>query len=370
MEKQVVFFGASYYCGLIALRRWWIQRSGKRLIILNYHRASGGDLRRHLLYLRRHYRMLPLEEALEELYAANNKRKQRPDRRTSLVLTFDDGYRDSYTHALPLLRELQIPGTIFLIPAYIDGDRCFWWLEGGCLVQHAQVQEVTLEGRTYRLDQQEERKALVQSIYFRALHAKSVAERETFLKEAREALAVPSAVNLGGEKVLTWKEVREMEESGWVSFGAHTMHHPVLAYLVNPAEVQREVCECRSVIEQQVGRSIRTFAYPLGRPEHIGEVAPEVVREAGYAWAVTTSSGINTPQTDPLRLMRISWDVRWHWLLLAADICGVRQFFSPLFLYGRAIWSTGEGIVASAARLLQAGYWKLRGRRKLTARQF
>jgi hypothetical protein len=67
MEKQVVFFEASYYCGLIALRRWWIQRFGKRLIILNYHRASGGDLRRY-------YRMLHMEKALEELYAANNKR--------------------------------------------------------------------------------------------------------------------------------------------------------------------------------------------------------------------------------------------------------------------------------------------------------
>jgi hypothetical protein len=202
-----------------------------------------------------------------------------------------------------------------------------------------------------------------QSIYFRVLHAKSVAEREAFLKEVRGVLAVPSTVDLGGEKVLSWKEVREMEESGWVSFGAHTMHHPVLAYLVNPEEVEREICECRGVIDRQLGHTVRMFAYPLGRPEHIGAVAPGAVREAGYAWAVTTSFGINTPQSDPLRLQRIAGDVRWHWLLLAADTTGMRQFFSPLFTYGRALWSMGEGIVDSVSRLLQAGYWKLRGRR-------
>jgi hypothetical protein len=73
MDEQIkVFFAAClYYSGLVKLARWWMQRSGQRLIILNYHRATGGDLRSHLLYLRRHYRMLHLEEALEELYPSN-----------------------------------------------------------------------------------------------------------------------------------------------------------------------------------------------------------------------------------------------------------------------------------------------------------
>src|SRR5579859_7640613 len=122
-----------YYGGLVHLARWWMQRSGRRLIILNYHRATGGDLRSHLLYLRRHYRMLHLEEALEELYTTK-KTKQVHDRRTLLVLTFDDGYRDNYTHAFALARELQIPITIFIIPGYIESGDYFWWLENERLV--------------------------------------------------------------------------------------------------------------------------------------------------------------------------------------------------------------------------------------------
>jgi peptidoglycan/xylan/chitin deacetylase (PgdA/CDA1 family) len=345
MEKQVLFFGACYYSGLIKLARWWIQRSGRRLIILNYHRASGGDLRRHLLYLRRHYRMLPLKEALEELYAVDKKGKQLRDRRTPLVLTFDDGYRDNYTHGFPLTCELQVPITIFLIPTYIDGSRCFWWLEGDLLVSHAQVNEATIEGRIYHLDQQEDRKALVEAIYTRTCCARTVEEREAFLKQVREVLAVPPAVTTKGEAVLKWAEIHEVERSGWVSFGAHAMHHPVLAYLVNPAEVQCEVSECRTVMERQLGHPVRSFAYPLGRPEHIGKEALQAVREAGYDWAVTTSYGINTPQNDPLELQRIVGNVRWHWLLLAADISGMRQFFSPFFPYGSAIWSVGKSMV-------------------------
>src|SRR5216683_247369 len=80
MRKQVgiLVAGLFYYSGLVGVSRWLMQRAGKRLIILNYHHASGGDLRRHMVYLRRHYRVLHLEEALEELYqpcAAQNASK-------------------------------------------------------------------------------------------------------------------------------------------------------------------------------------------------------------------------------------------------------------------------------------------------------
>ena len=142
---RVLAAACFYYVGLVKLAYWWIQRSGPRLVILNYHRASGGDLRRHLLYLRRHYRLLHLEAALEELSTPQPADKTARDRRMPLVLTFDDGYHDNYTHAFALARELQLPITIFLIPGYIQSGEHFWWLEGKRLAQQAQVDEVTIE---------------------------------------------------------------------------------------------------------------------------------------------------------------------------------------------------------------------------------
>lgn len=104
MRKQVGIILAAlfYYSGLPGLARWWMQRKRQRLIILNYHRAKGGDLRRHLLYQRRHYRIMHLKEALEELYDEHKVQRGKKDRRTMLTLTFDDGYHDKYTHELRL----------------------------------------------------------------------------------------------------------------------------------------------------------------------------------------------------------------------------------------------------------------------------
>ncbi len=346
MRKRLGILVAAclYYTGLVALSRTLMQRRGRQLIILNYHRASGGDLRRHLLYLRRYYRMMHLEEALEELYASVGTEKTRgQDQRTPLVLTFDDGYHDNYTHAFPLVRELQVPITIFLIPGSIESGDYFWWGEGQRLVERASVDEVMLEGCTYRLGSPAERQLLSQCIDARLRHAPSVSERETFLVRVRDMLVVPSSITVEeeGERPLSWAEVRKMEESGWVSFGAHTMHHPVLAYLADLAEVKREVTQCRHVLEQQLGHRVRAFAYPIGRHEHIGEEAIQAVREADYSWAVTTVHGINTPQSDPYRLGRVLGDVSRHWLVMAAETSGIWNLLSPLW---KALIGQGENV--------------------------
>ena len=167
MRKHVLIIIAAvfYYSGLVKLARWWTQRhskSNQRLIILNYHCATGGDLRQHMLYLHRHYRILHLEAALEELYIPRKNEPYRRNKLIPLVLTFDDGYRDNYTRGFALACELQIPITIFLIPGYIESGDYFWWGEHRRLIHFTQIKEITLSGQTYHLDQHEDRVNLLE----------------------------------------------------------------------------------------------------------------------------------------------------------------------------------------------------------------
>ena len=316
-----------YYSGLVKLFRWWIQHSGRYLIILYYHRAAGENLRSQWLYLRRHYRILHLEAALEELHIPLRERAPKRDRRTLLALTFDDGYYDNYTHAFALASELQIPITIFLIPGYIECANSFWWADR--LIRLAQVDQVSFEGHTYHLDRQEERKALAQFIDDHVSNAAQVAEREQLLISMCEVLAVPISALSKEEPapLLTWTQVREMEESGWVSFGAHTIHHPDLHHLTNLVEVQREVEECRTMLEQQLGHSVDTFSYPYG---HIGDDGLSSVKQTGYKWAVTTVPGFNTHQSNPHLLHRRNADAKSHASVVAAETVGVWSFCTRL----------------------------------------
>jgi peptidoglycan/xylan/chitin deacetylase (PgdA/CDA1 family) len=76
------------------------------------------------------------------------------------------------------------------------------------------------------------------------------------------------------------------------------------------------------VLEQQLGHPVRSFAYPVGELEHIGETGIPAVQQAGYNWAVTTIEGFNTPQTNPYSLHRLVVDVGQHWLVVAAKTSG------------------------------------------------
>jgi len=319
-----------YYSGWVALGRWLMQQQGPRLIILNYHAAAEGNLRQHLLYLRRHYRLLYLEDALEELFSSSVHNVQ--DQRTPLVITFDDGYYDNYTHCFPLACELQVPMTIFLVPCYIETGNRFWWLEPDYLVTNAVVSEVKIVGQIYHLKNTEERAALLQAIDNRVRFASSVYEREAYLKEVYQLLGAPYAVTLEEKKKLpmSWVEIDAIKKCEWISFGGHTMHHPILGCLVDPSETEYEVRESRMVLERHLKTSVRSFAYPVGKFKDIGEQSIHSVQQAGYSWAVTTIEGWNTPNSNPHFLHRFSVDVGQHWLFIAVMLSDARHLIPNL----------------------------------------
>ncbi len=325
-----------YYSGLVRLSRWLTRRRSQKLIILCYHHADGKKIRQHLLYLKRHYRLMHLDPALAELYNPKHSETRQSDRRLPLVVTFDDGYYDSYTHAFELARTLDIPITIFLVPGYIDSVKCFWWNEGRHLARHTQLQHVTFEGQSYNLSTVVERKAVAQVIDHYVFHASSVSTREAYLDAARSVLMADEQEDTFADKSsisLSWEQIRIMEKSSLVSFGGHTMNHPILAYLNDPAEAEYEVNACRTVLEQHLSHPVRTFAYPVGQLEHIGKSGPFIVQKAGFEWAVTTLEGFNTSNTSPYLLRRFVLDKRQSWLVVAAKTSGAWAFFTSPYQY-------------------------------------
>lgn len=327
MRNQLRFYlSALFYCtGLVKLVRWCSQCSEHSLIILYYHSAAGKYLESQWLYLRRHYRILPLAMALEELRMPDRETRRKQDRRPLLALTFDDGYYDNYTHAFRLASVLRIPFTIFLIPGYTGLANAFWWADR--FIRLSSLNQVSFEERSYCLNQPEERRALAQIIDERVSHAVSKVERERLRMSLCELLALPSSALPREEPapLLTWDQIQEMEESGWVSFGGHTLYHTDLQRAPSSAEVLYEVGECRAMLELQLSHPVDIFAYPHG---HIGDYGLSAVEQTGYHWAVTTLSGRNTQHCNPYLLHRRNANADRHVFLMAAEVAGVWNFFT------------------------------------------
>ena len=90
-----------------------------------------------------------------------------------------------------------------------------------------------------------------------------------------------------------------------IEFGSHTLNHPVVSRL-SPLELDHQLRESKLLLERNLGRPVRHFAYPFGQPDDCGTNAREVLVRNGYCTAATTCSGVNGPSTDPYRLARVS----------------------------------------------------------------
>jgi peptidoglycan/xylan/chitin deacetylase (PgdA/CDA1 family) len=262
-----------------------------------------------MAYLRRHYRLVYLNDLVEQLASGH------PLDDRLCAVTFDDGWRDNYTHALPILKKYQVPCTIFLSTNFIDGTPWFWEARLKYVLGH--VAQRYLEqprgsqsagdirtalgelGLAQMLGMPVAQLRLSLVALVNRLRSRPADERDR-LMQALENLLQRIPVLHEPRRFLTWDEVGEMERGG-VAFGAHTLSHVNLARC-DAATADTEIRGSKARIEDRLATAKPLFAYPFGK------ATPEVrklVADASFTAAVTTVPGLITAKADPYQLNRI-----------------------------------------------------------------
>ena len=299
---------------------------------VGYHdvEVSPETFRDHVGYLRRRgYDFLSLEQYGEYLAGG---RELACD---SIVMTFDDGYRDNYSAAFPVLRNAGIPAAVFLCVGPMEGGPMLWWDRLARAVRtlrstHSRtpVDDTTLAPDVTELlaravlGSDAQASAAIGTLIDTA-KALEVCEREEFIGALERACGCAAGVE---DLMLTWDMVREMEAGG-ITFGAHSMTHPVFSGL-SEDDARAELAESKRIIEERLGHSVAAFAYPYGKDGYFSDDTVAAVRQAGFRWAYTTENGSSPPGSDPYTLRRNGMrDVPTY--MLAARLSGV--FEHPFF---------------------------------------
>jgi peptidoglycan/xylan/chitin deacetylase (PgdA/CDA1 family) len=223
-----------------------------------------------------------------------------------IIVTFDDGYHDNFTHALPLLKELGVPATVFLSTGYVGKRGTFWFDRVAQLIYRAPVMRLCLSTVAFeaRLDGDVASRRTATDCILRILKEVPDIERRRALVEMEDSLgahAQPEDDALSG--ALTWDEVREMARHG-VEFGSQTVTHPVLTR-VDDAMLADELTASRLAIEKELGQPVTAIAYPVGGPQAFDDRVVAASARAGYRFGVSYVSGVNTTLDDPYRLKRL-----------------------------------------------------------------
>ncbi len=280
----------------------WMNR--KELRILMYHRFSQRELlQRQCAHIRAHYSPVSMSQVADWLM----RRGQLPE--NALAITVDDGYRDFYQVAYPVLREYLIPATVYLVSDFVDRSLWLWVDQVQYGFRYAQARSFRMElpgqpPQSFELGTPDTRNVAARTVT-EAAKRLSNGDRLRLLEVLPEQLGVQLPEEAPAEyESLRWDEVREMAAAG-IEFGAHTRTHPILSRLAGEQELAVEIGGSKRQIERQIERAVDHFCYPNGSREDIGQEAVEAVRAAEFRTAVTTESGLNQVERDRFQLLRI-----------------------------------------------------------------
>ncbi|MBM80492.1 MAG: polysaccharide deacetylase [Planctomycetaceae bacterium] len=286
------------------------------LLVLNYHRigepdgslfdwdlwsASGADFDGQVRFLARNFDLIGLNDLDDVL-----TRPQRGSRH--VLITFDDGYRDNFDLAYPILKSHGALAAFFLTSGFLDRPRITWWDEiawmvrsskKSCLGENPCVGPLSFDEPT----RQQAIKKLLRT--YKQLPGEST---DSFIEILAEATGSGRCPNSEASTMwMTRDMVREMH-SGGMTFGAHTVNHPVLSSLT-AEEQDLEICESRLRIEQEICQEVTAFSYPVGSKDAFNQDTRHCLTRHGIRWAFSFYGGFWRPgQLDAYDLPRVAME--------------------------------------------------------------
>lgn len=278
-----------------------------KALIVTYHRfgensdglnTSARVFRQQLDYLTSHYRLVPLSKLIECLASDN-------DLPPGLAaITIDDGYRDAYEIAFPILQQYQAPATLFVVTDFLERKTWLWT---------DKLRFLTAQTRATRLETTINDCLLQLQLSGRASRLEAAARVNSHLKtlpdEAKEDAIKRIASSLRVEipdlptddyDSITWEQARAMDSAG-IEIGSHTVTHPILTN-INDERLKAELRESKSKLEARLDRKVELFCYPNGNYDARVKRAAET---AGYRLAVTIEAGLNPSGCDLMALRRV-----------------------------------------------------------------
>ncbi len=263
----------------------WLHRD--QVAVLMYHgvmpdevTAAEGDclqvrasnFRQQMEYLKQHYEVCSLHEA--------HSRLGQPGAKPRAVVTFDDGYANNYLTAFPILKELGIPATIFLVTGKIGTDKVFWWDR-----LHLATRGTVPVGVEFTETLKRVRPQAVED------------QADGYLR--RLGLAVDHA-ETKYYQVLDRDQISAMAASGLVEFGCHNHDHEPLNTL-HWQEIEATLKQSTAYLEALVG-PVRYFAAPYG--EYDNYTFPSL-RLFHFELALSTEEGFLSTTSDRFRIPRL-----------------------------------------------------------------
>jgi len=314
--SYLIVFYSGYYHIVCAINRI-LDKKG--FTILMYHKITKDNAKfeSQIKYLHNNYEVITFDELLK--CYKNTKKLSK----NTAIITFDDGYKDNYTVAYPILKKYNLPATIFLTTGHIDNNELLWWDKVSYIISKTKIKKVRLEGLgNFSLSIKEK---AVRKIQKKLKNLDNDKKNSLLLQLEKELkVKIPKSSNL----FLSWNNVKEMSMNN-ISFGAHTVSHPILTRM-SFNQAKHEIINSKNQIERVIDKKVSLFAYPNGTIRDMSTTIDEFLKKAGFKFALSTVYGLN--KLGSFRLKRIGIDADDDIRLFRIKLLGIGRGIAPLYM--------------------------------------
>ena len=289
----------------------------KNLLDSNVVSVSLEDFEKQMKHLSKNGNVITFDEFLD-CYKKKGLTKD------SVIITFDDGYKDNYLYAYPVLRKYKLSATISLTTGHINSNKLFWWDKIAYIIHKTKIKRFTLDGLgTFSLKNKPKIIQIIQE------KVKKIPENKKNYLIARLAKKLNVKIPLARNLFLSWNDVRKMSNNH-ISFSAHTVTHPILTR-VSLKQAKDEIMLSKKKIERETKKQVSVFTYPNGDRKDMSITINQFLEKNGFSFALSTIYGANDLNIDPFRLKRVSVEDDDDLRLFQIKVSGLGKFFEPVY---------------------------------------
>lgn len=317
-KRELLARGLRLTGALTTLEHFCARRPG--LVVFTHHRvvepadnpfydqvvsATPDSLRASLKWIKGRFRLPTLDQVLDHLET------DRPWSAPTALVTFDDGTRDNFTTAAPILAEFGVPAVFFIPTLFLESPRLPWWDKVAYMIKRTRATQLSVsraDEAPLLLDLETLTRDQAIQALIRAILARSIVDLGAFFGELQaQARVEVDDERLGRELFMTWDQARELAAGpARFAIGSHGHAHARLAEL-GAAEQRDDLALSGRILEERLGRRPTALAYPYGGLDAFTAETKAITAGLGYRAAFSAIEGVNRPgATDPYSVRRFN----------------------------------------------------------------
>lgn len=237
-----------------------------------------------------------------------NYKNKIPFEKKSVAVTFDDGFENNYSVAMPIITDLKIPTTFYVSSGMINSNEMFWVDKFEDCINLTLKKEISihLDGKikTFDTSNNENKICSLKKIKKFCKSSKNSSRLNILKQVISETKIIPSNEHSPNYKILNWNQLIEMNGDENVIIGGHSLRHEILSSL-EIEEMKKNIKDSLSLLKKNLKKDIIHYSYPEGQKEHYNEKVIKYLKSVGIICSPSARYGQNTDKEDLFNLYRV-----------------------------------------------------------------